>query len=82
MGKRLASERLFFLFDQGLVFSIIRTLYLKEKKKVHFQQVCFHPDNQEFLGFCPEALLDQSETYKAGLKYVRKEKNQLLPRCV
>lgn len=72
MGKRLASKRLFFLFDQGLVFSIVRTLYLKKKKKNNFQQVCFPPDNQEFLGFCTKALLDQSETYKAGLKYVRK----------
>lgn len=49
MGKRLASKRLFFLFDQGLVFSIIRTLY--SKKKINFQQVSFPPDNQEFLGF-------------------------------
>lgn len=33
MGKRLASKKLFFLFDQSLVFSIIRHFHLKKKKK-------------------------------------------------
>lgn len=68
MGKRLASKKLFFLFDQSLVFSIIRHFHLKKKKKV-----CFHPDNREFLGFCAKALREESEIYTAEiLKYVRK----------
>lgn len=61
MGKRLASKKLFFLFDQSLVFSIIRHFHLKKKKK----KVCFHPDNREFLGFCAKALQEESEKVKS-----------------
>lgn len=72
MGKRLASKKLFFLFDQSLVFSIIRHFHLKKKKK----KVCFHPDNREFLGFCAKALQGESEKVKSlqakTLKNVRK----------
>lgn len=76
MGKRLASKRLFFLFDQSLVFSIIRTFCLKKKKKkVNFQDIYFHPDNWEFLGFCTKALLDESEIYKAKILKMSENKN-------